>query len=73
MPCNLGEAIREEAERKALKKGRAEGRVNARIEDALNLMKSLKLSAEDALEALRIPAKSRKTLLKAINERLAVE
>ena len=67
--CNLSEGIREEGRAE----GRAEERVNTRIEDTLNLMKSLKLSAEDALKALRVPTKSRKTLLKAINERLAVE
>lgn len=34
-------------------------------------MKSLKMSAEDVLKAMRVPVKSRPALLKSINERLA--
>ena len=63
--CNLAEGIREKAEKRAT--------LETRIEDVLNLMKSLKMSAEDALDALRVPLKSRNALLKSINERLAAE
>ena len=63
--CNLAEVIREKAEKRAT--------LETRIEDVLNLMKSLKMSAEDALDALRVPLKSRNALLKSINERLAAE
>ena len=65
--CNVAEGIREEAE----KKGRKEGLKEGRIDVALNLMSTLKMSAEEVLTAMRVPAKSRAELLKLINERLA--
>ena len=67
--CNLAEGIREKAE----KRGEKRATLETRLEDVLNLMKSLKMSAEDALDALRVPLKSRNALLKSINERLAAE
>ena len=65
--CNVAEGIREEAEKKGRKEGLKEGRVDV----ALNLMSTLKMSAEGVLTAMRVPAKSRAELLKLINERLA--
>ena len=65
--CNVAEGIREEAEKKGRKEGLKEGRVDV----ALNLMSTLKMSAEEVLTAMRVPAKSRAALLKLINERLA--
>ena len=59
--CNLSEGIREKAAKQAT------------FENALNLMKSLKMSAEDVLNAMRVPVKNRSALLKSINERLAAE
>ena len=59
--CNLGEGIREEATAKT------------RLRDVLNLMKSLKLSAEEAINALAIPEEERQSLLERIDEELAVK
>ena len=79
--CNVSEGIREEAREEALKEGQEIGEkigekratLETRIEDALNLMTTLKMSAEEVLIAMRVPAKSRASLLKLINERLASE
>ena len=87
--CNVSEGIREEAleeareevreevREEALKEGQEIGEKRAtletRIEDALNLMTTLKMSAEEVLIAMRVQAKSRASLLKLINERLASE
>ena len=71
--CNLAEGIREKAEKRGEKRGEKRATLETRLEDVLNLMKSLKMSAEDALDALRVPPKSRNALLKSINERLAAE
>ena len=71
--CNLSEGIREKAEKKGLKIGEEKGAKRATLENALSLMKSLKMSAEDVLNAMSVPAKSRPALLKSINERLAAE
>ena len=67
--CNLSEGIRKKAE----KKGQEKGAKRATLENALNLMKSLKMSAEDVLIAMGVPPKNRAALLKSINERLAAE
>ena len=79
--CNVSEGIREEAREEALKEGQEIGEkigekratLETRIEVALNLMTTLKMSAEEVLTAMRVPAKSRASLLKLINERLASE
>lgn len=75
--CNLSEGIREKAEKKGLKRGEKigeeRGAERATLENALNLMKSLKMSAEDVLQAMRVPTKRRPALLKSINDRLAAE
>lgn len=63
--CNLGEGIREQAYEQATQK--------VRLEAVLNLMKSLKLSAEEAFNALAIPDEERHSLLKRIDEELAVK
>ena len=85
--CNLAEGIWEKAEKvgeeRGLKIGEERGEIRGekrgakratletRTEDALNLMKSLKMSAEEVLNAMRVPARSRASLLRTINERLA--
>ena len=79
--CNVSEGIREEAlkegqeigEKIGEKRGEKRATLETRIEDALNLMTTLKMSAEEVLTAMRVPAKSRAELLKSINERLAAE
>ena len=75
--CSLAEGL----ERKAAAKGKAEGlkegekrgEKRATLDAAMNLMKSLKLSAEEALNAIGVPVRRRKALLNLINERLATE
>ena len=52
------EYIREDA--------RAEGREESQIEGVRNLMKNLQLTAEQAMEALEIPAEEREMYLKKI-------
>ena len=75
--CNVSEGIREEALEEGRKEGQELGEKRAtletRIDVALNLMDTLKMSAEDVLTAMRVPAKSRASLLKLINERLAAK
>ena len=58
-------------EERGLKIGAKRATLETRTEVALNLMKSLKMSAEEVLSAMRVPARSRASLLKTINERLA--
>ncbi len=78
---NLAEGIWEEAKkvgedeakRKAKKKGAKNATLETRTEVALNLMESLKMSAEEVLNLMRVPVKSRAALLKTISERLAAE
>ena len=60
-------------EERGLKIGEKRATLETRTEVALNLMKSLKMSAEEVLIAMRVPARSRASLLKTINERLASE
>ena len=60
-------------EERGLKNGAKRATLETRTEVALNLMKSLKMSAEEVLSAMRVPARSRASLLKTINERLAVD
>ena len=79
--CNVSEGIREEAlkegqeigEKIGEKRGEKRATLETRIDVALNLMTTLKMSAEEVLIAMRVPAKSRASLLKLINERLAAE
>ncbi len=67
--CNLGEGIREQAIQETQQKTRLE----TRLHDVLNLMKSLKLSTEEAINALCIPEEERQSLLEKIDEELAVK
>ena len=69
--CNVSEGIREEALKEGQEIGEKRATLETRIEVALNLMTTLKMSAEEVLIAMRVPAKSRAELLKLINERLA--
>ena len=63
--CNLGEGIREQAVQETQQK--------TWLRDVLNLMKSLNLSAEEAISALAIPEEERPSLLERIDEELAVK
>ncbi len=63
--CNLGEGIREQAVQETQQK--------TWLRAVLNLMKSLKLSAEEAINALAIPDEERQSLLERIDEELAVK
>ena len=63
--CNLGEGIREQAVQETQQK--------MWLQAVLNLMKSLKLSAEEAINALAIPEEERQSLLERIGEELAVK
>ena len=60
-------------EERGLKSGAKRATLETRTEVALNLMNSLKMSAEEVLSAMRVPARSRASLLKTINERLAAD
>ena len=66
----IGEA---RGEARGVKKGVKRATLETRTEIALNLMKSLKMSAEDVLSVMGVPARSRATVLKSINARLAAE
>ena len=66
--CNLGEGIREQA----YEQGYEQATRKAWMEAVLNLMKSLKLSAEEAIDALAVPDEERQSLLERIDEELAV-
>ena len=67
--CNLGEGIREQA----YEQGYEQATAAARLQAVLNLMKSLNLSAEEAISALAIPEEERPSLLERIDEELAVK
>ena len=67
--CNLGEGIREQAYEKAYEKATQ----STRIDDVLNLMKSFKISAEEAINALCIPDKERQSILDMVGKRLAAK
>ena len=75
--CNLSDGILEKGvkigEKRGEKRGARRATLETRVEDALNLMKSLKMGAEDVLKAMGVPARSRAAVLKTINERLASE
>ncbi len=62
--CNLGEGIREQAVQ--------ETRQKMWVQAVMNLMKTLKLSAEEAISALCIPEEERQSLLETIDQELAV-
>ena len=63
--CNLGEGIREQAYEQAYEQ--------ARVEAVLNMMESLKLSAEDVIKAMGIPDKERQPILDMVGKRLAAK
>ena len=63
--CNLGEGIRERAVAQTVQA--------TRRDTALNLMKSLKLSAEEAVSAMGVPDEERKSLLDMVSSQLAVK
>ena len=63
--CNLGEGIREKAFEQATQE--------TRIDTVINLMKSLKLSAEEAISAMGVPDEDREYLLDIIARKLTVK
>ncbi len=63
--CNLGEGIREQAYEQATKATWAEA--------VLNMMKSLKLSAEEAVNAVGIPDKDRQPILDMVSKKHAAK
>lgn len=63
--CNLGEGIREKAFEQATQE--------TRIDTVINLMKSLKLSAEEAISAMGVPDEDRESLLDIIAEKITVK
>ena len=87
--CSLAEGIERKAEAKGKaeglkegekrgekrgeRRGEKRGEERATLDHAMNLMKSLKLTAEEALKAIGVPVRKRKALLNSINERLATE
>lgn len=64
--CNLGEGIREQAYEQAYEQATQV----MRVETAVNLIRSLGLSAETALNAMGVPGEDRRPLLDLINEKL---
>jgi predicted transposase YdaD len=79
--CNLSEGVRDEGIEIGLERGRAEGREEGRAEGLAegdekriiisieNLMKNLKLSFDQAMNALGIPETDRAYYANAINEK----
>lgn len=67
--CNLGEGIREKAFEQAFEQATQE----TRIDTVINLMKSLKLSAEEAISAMGVPDEDRESLLDIIAGKLTVK
>lgn len=67
--CNLGEGIREKAFEQAFEQATQE----TRIDTVINLMKSLKLSAEEAISAMGVPDEDRESLLDVISRKLTVK
>ena len=63
--CNLDEGIREQAYEQAAKATWAEA--------VLNMMKSLRLSAEEAVSAVGIPDKDRQPILDMVSKKLAAK
>ena len=53
--CNLGMAVELKGVKRGIETGIAQGREQSLLESIRNLMKNLKLSAEQAMDALGIP------------------
>lgn len=71
--CNLGEGIREKAFEQAFKQAFEQATQETRIDTVINLMKSLKLSAEEAISAIGVPDEDRESLLDIIAGKLTVK
>ena len=71
--CNLGEGIREQAYEKAYKQAYEQATETTRIDDVLNVMNSLKTSAEEAINILRIPDNERPSILDLVGKRLSAK
>ncbi len=67
--CNLGEGIREQAYEQAYEQATK----STWVEAVLNMMKSLKLSAEEAMNAIGIPDKDRQPILDMVSKKLAAK
>ena len=60
--CNLGYSI----EIEALNKGKRKGKTETQLKDIRSLMETMNLSVTEAMNALKIPEKERKGLLKKL-------
>ena len=73
--CNIGYAIetraREEGikagERKGKREGEKAGKIKAQLDNIRSLMETMNLSVTGAMDALKIPEKDRKVLLKELD------
>ena len=54
--CKIIEEMRDEARQEGFEKGIEQGKEENLLQNVQNLMKSLKISAEQALDALMVPA-----------------
>ena len=53
--CNLGEAIEQMGIEKGMEKGMKQGHESSLLQSIKNLMDSMKWSAQQAMDALKIP------------------
>ena len=50
-----------------LNEAKTEGGIESKIEDVKNIMETMKLSIEQAMDALKIPTSQREMILKKLN------
>lgn len=58
--CNLSKGVWQDGEREGIEKGKIEGKIETKLQDIKLLMDTLKLTMEQAMDALRIPDGDRK-------------
>lgn len=64
--CNLREGVFEKGVQKGIEKGRLEGRLEGEISFLKTLMQSMNLTAEEAMNALKIPDEDRPKYLQML-------
>ena len=64
--CNLSKGVEEKGRREGHREGRQEGRQEGVILSLMNLMKNMKLTKEQAMEALGIPESEREEYTRAL-------
>lgn len=64
--CNLSELVWEDGLEKGLQRGREEGGMAVMVENVRNLMDSLNMTAEQAMDVLRIPLENRRSVMQSI-------